>query len=97
MPTRFQLVLFSVPLFALSTLSACADGPPVDVTKRVIEADAKHVVEVSRQLEVALDTKVKPGDIQWHPGFAAACTAARASGKPVLLFQLLGKLDEEAT
>lgn len=40
-------------------------------------------------------TKVKPGDVGWHSSFAAACTASEQSGKPVLLFQLLGNLDQE--
>jgi hypothetical protein len=38
---------------------------------------------------------VKPGLVRWHADFAAACAAAESSHKPVLLFQLLGKLDEE--
>jgi hypothetical protein len=39
--------------------------------------------------------KVAPGLVRWHADFASACAAARASGKPVLLFQLLGQLDDE--
>ncbi len=35
------------------------------------------------------------GSVAWHASFADALSAARASGKPVLLFQLLGRLDEE--
>ena len=38
---------------------------------------------------------VSPGLVPWHADFAAACAAAQRSGKPVLLFQLLGRLDEE--
>lgn len=32
--------------------------------------------------------------IRWHASPEAARVAARASGKPVLVFQLLGKLDD---
>ena len=39
--------------------------------------------------------KVEPGRVRWHGDFAAACDAARKSGKPVLLFQMMGKLDEQ--
>ena len=35
------------------------------------------------------------GKITWHNTFAKACAAAKQSGKPVLLFEMLGKLDEE--
>lgn len=38
---------------------------------------------------------VEPGLVRWHPGFEAACRAAAASGKPVLLFDMLGRLDRE--
>ena len=44
---------------------------------------------------VAENPKVQPGKVRWHAGFAAACAAARTSGKPVLLFQMMGKLDEQ--
>ena len=37
----------------------------------------------------------RAGLLHWHPTLEAAELAAQASGKPVLLFQLLGKLDEE--
>ena len=39
--------------------------------------------------------RVEPGLVRWHADFAAARAAATRSGKPVLLFQLLGRLDEE--
>ncbi len=38
---------------------------------------------------------VTPGRVRWHDDFAAACTASECSGKPVLLFQMLGRLDEK--
>lgn len=41
--------------------------------------------------------KVKAGNVQWHPDFEKACAAAGKSGKPVLLFQLFGRLDEQFT
>lgn len=37
----------------------------------------------------------RPGRVRWHDDFAAACTAARGSGKPVFLFHMLGRLDEK--
>jgi hypothetical protein len=41
--------------------------------------------------------KVRPGDVKWHPDFDAACAAATKSGRPVLLFQMMGNLDEAFT
>ncbi len=38
----------------------------------------------------------KPGSVNWHPDFETACRQATASGKLVFLFQMLGRLDEEA-
>jgi hypothetical protein len=37
--------------------------------------------------------RVEPGKVNWHPTFEAALEASRKSGKPVLLFQMMGKLD----
>jgi hypothetical protein len=41
-----------------------------------------------------VNPKVQPGKVRWHKDFAAACRAAQKSGKPVLLFQMMGKLDD---
>jgi hypothetical protein len=38
---------------------------------------------------------VTPGLVHWHPSFAAAQEAAQCSGKPVLLFHMLGRLDKQ--
>ena len=38
--------------------------------------------------------KVRPGLVRWHTDFTAACAAAKDWGKPVLLFQMMGKLDQ---
>ena len=39
--------------------------------------------------------KVAPGLVRWHADLAAAQAASRVSGKPVLVFQMLGQLDDE--
>jgi hypothetical protein len=38
---------------------------------------------------------VRRGRVRWHEDFAAACAAGRNSGKPVLLFHMLGRLDQK--
>ena len=39
--------------------------------------------------------RVRPGLVSWRPDFANACRASAQSGKPVLLFQMMGNLDKE--
>ena len=41
------------------------------------------------------NAKVEPGRVHWHADFAAACAAAQNSGKPVLLFHMMGNLDRQ--
>jgi hypothetical protein len=38
---------------------------------------------------------VLPGLVTWRKDFATACSLSQRSGKPVLLFQMMGKLDDE--
>ncbi len=68
-------------------------------TKRVIERPTKEVIAArsgAAPVAVPFDNpKVAPGRVVWHPSFAAACKASQGSGKPVLLFQMMGKLDEQ--
>ena len=74
-----------------------------DLGKLAIEAPGKGLLVKSQpgpravgpaQPEEPAGLKVPPGKVRWHADFAAACAAARTSGKPVLLFQLMGKLDD---
>jgi hypothetical protein len=41
-----------------------------------------------------VNPKVEPGRVRWHKDYDVACQAAKKSGKPVLLFQMMGKLDD---
>jgi hypothetical protein len=80
---------------------------PLDVGKRAIEAAPKKLLAQatstapSAPAATALsrhgreNPKVQPGLVHWHPAIADACAAARRSGKPVLLFQMMGNLDEK--
>jgi hypothetical protein len=38
--------------------------------------------------------RVSMGHVRWHGDFASACAASEQSRKPVLLFQMMGRLDE---
>jgi hypothetical protein len=81
-------------LAALLTSPAMSDMP-----KYVVERSTKQVLAAHSSgaavTAVSENPKVAPGRVSWHPTFAAACAASRASGKPVLLFQMMGNLDEQ--
>ena len=49
----------------------------------------------SRVAAAAENPQVRPGRVRWHNDFADACAAARGSGKPVLLFHMMGRLDQK--
>ena len=57
-------------------------------TKAIVAAKSATVIE-------SQNPKVKPGLVKWHPSFTDACAASKKSGKPVLLFQMMGKLDDQ--
>jgi hypothetical protein len=65
-----------------------------DVAKGVIERPTKKLV-ASTAATRFINPKVQPGKVGWHADFAAACAASAKSKKPVLLFQMMGKLDDQ--
>lgn len=80
-------------------------GPVRDLTKAAIEAPSKNLVNrggsrtsadgaAGGRIGAPASPKVEPGKVHWHRDFAAACAAAGKSRRPVLLFQLMGKLDD---
>jgi len=87
--------LAGLALAALLTSPAMSDTP----SKYVIERPTKEVLMAHSGAAAVTapsdNPKVAPGRVLWHPTFAAACAASRASGKPVLLFQMMGNLDEQ--
>lgn len=80
-----------------------------DRTKVVlIEPAAEAIVRGSQPLDRAAlqeptvvpeadNPAVKPGKVNWHEDVAAAIAAAKISRKPVLVFHLLGELDQRFT
>lgn len=67
-----------------------------DITKKRVELTAERLAALKAAMAAvdADNPKVEPGKVQWHGSFAAACQAAAKSGKPVLLFHMMGKLDD---
>ncbi len=80
---------------------------PADPTKRdVIEPAAEAIVRGTQPPDAAVpgepsaaddNPRVEPGKVNWHKDVAAAMAAAKTSGKPVLVFHLLGQLDQRFT
>jgi hypothetical protein len=75
-------------------------APIPDRGKFAIERPTKTVVANSAPAPATTDNafvnpKVEPGMVKWHATFDEACQASAKSGKPVLLFQMMGKLDEQ--
>jgi len=72
-----------------------------DITKGVrIEKPAKTILAhnsggTAVSGKVFINPKVQPGNVNWHSSWTEACEAAKKSKKPVLLFQMMGKLDDQ--
>lgn len=64
-----------------------ADRPPA--------ASPTPVGPPPREVAAADNPKVEPGAVRWHPTFADAQAAAKKSGRPVLLFHMMGQLDRQ--
>jgi hypothetical protein len=71
-----------------------------DRTKGAIEVPSERLVAAATPAPAAagdafVNPRVPPGKVRWHPDFDTACRAAAQSGKPVLLFQMMGRLDQK--
>jgi len=67
------------------------DGPK----SAAIEPPTIAALRASAAAGKFVNPKVQPGKVRWHDSLASACMASAKSGKPVLLFQMMGKLDDE--
>src|SRR5215510_9872124 len=90
---------FITPIFSKRPLMGQDAADRLPVAKEAIEAPLKKVVrersgEVPAPAGTFVNPKVDPGLVCWHSSFAEACEASRKSRKPVLLFQMLGRLDQ---
>jgi hypothetical protein len=99
--SQTRLLLTACCAVGLTTPHGWAQRP-VDVGKKRIEFAAKKLVAETAPAPrpVATDSddpRVEPGKVKWHDSFADACAAAKKSGKPVLLFQMMGRLDHRFT
>ena len=89
-----QASLFlAIPVLALASVPF--QEPRRDYGKALVERPIEKALIEKTAFELPGSRTVAPGLVRWHADFDAARAAASISGKPVLLFQLLGRLDEE--
>jgi hypothetical protein len=69
--------------------TSTAPGAPVSAASI---APTPHVVPTASDAD---NPRVAPGLVKWHATFADAQAAATKSGKPVLLFHMMGQLDRQ--
>ena len=78
---------------ATTTSPTCSTAPtPGAPDSAVTIAPAPHVVTPGADAD---NPRVEPGLVKWHATFADAQAAATKSGKPVLLFHMMGQLDRQ--
>jgi hypothetical protein len=80
----------------LGVATAVATSAPRDASAPATAAavaPAPHAAPLAT--ENADNPRVPPGLVKWHASFAAARAAAQESGKPVLLFHMMGQLDRQ--
>lgn len=80
------------PLKSMLKTSAAPDLFKSLETKGELEK-LDNAVPISAPPAVAI-VKVKPGLISWHKNLTAAMKSASKSGKPVLVFHMMGSLDD---
>ena len=102
----WRFLSFGLSGLAVAAAVAAYAAPPAnpnpvpDVGKHGIERPTQTVVAHSAPAPAKtgdgfVNPKVAPGKVKWHATFDEACQASAKSGKPVLLFQMMGKLDEK--
>jgi hypothetical protein len=69
-------------------------------TQQLLQAAAIQQMRAAAKAEAAaksdfVNPKVEPGKVRWHKSIEEAQAAAVKSKKPVLIFQMMGKLDDQ--
>lgn len=71
----------------LALVAAAANRPDASAPAKLVEAaPIPHVTT---------NPTVEPGKVHWHASFNDARETAAKSGKPVLLFHMMGHLDKQ--
>lgn len=92
--------VLTAAILALAAMQAAFGQDRADMSKALREFPTARLLRTTDLLAPGTrskvpNPKVKPGLVTWHGSFDEAVAAAKGSGKPVLLLNLLGNLDEE--
>jgi hypothetical protein len=91
---------------ALAPSPVSAQQPRPDLRKAIIEVPLKRTIRTSVAPKPVLEEKViaitadgtqkcAPGKVKWAKDFEQAKSRAASSNKPVLMFAMLGNLDDK--
>lgn len=75
-------------------------APKAALAEKKLDVSKGRVVEAPLKLTVATSTgefknpQVAPGKVRWHADIQTACAAAKKTGRPVLVFHMIGKLED---
>ena len=76
--------------FAFLATALAVNTVRSDTASATPVAPAPHEVAVAEE-----NPNVKPGLVKWHASLIDAKSAAEKSGKPVLVFHMMGQLDKQ--
>jgi hypothetical protein len=83
----------------VAVVHAQQKDPLADRGKRRVERPTESILAKGADAAAPAkgfdNPKVASGKVTWHKDLATACAASKTSGKPVLLFQMMGKLDDK--
>jgi len=83
------LTAFATAL-ALDTARSAPAAPPASPAPVALAGAAGEARETWEE-----NPRVLPGLVVWHPSAAGARAAAQKSGRPVLVFHMMGQLDRQ--
>jgi hypothetical protein len=90
--------MFSVPIRSLAWFTASlfvfAAALAVNSSRTATAAPAAPTPALEKP-QSEDNPRVKPGLVNWHSTVAEARTASEKSGRPVLVFHMMGQLDRQ--
>jgi hypothetical protein len=84
-------LLFLGASFSKGSIEGALEGA---LKKMSSKAPTKHTFPTP-VIAMSKNASAIPGKVHWHVDMKAACAASQKSKKPVLLFQMMGRLDQE--
>ena len=91
LPTLFRSLVWTTTGLAVAATVVAANAH----SRRLEIATSQSAPSVQPASASDDNPQVPPGLVRWHPSFADAQAAAKRSGKPVLLFHMMGHLDRQ--